>query len=176
MTIKETIQRIVQEELPVQVLPGIVKSVDEQRMTCRVDLKTLPDMLDVRLRASIDGSQSGWLVTPVVNSPVLVALINNDFASAFICAYSEVERLRVLTDDIQLAGENYGGLVKAPELKKQVDKNSLILDLLLQVLATPVTEPGNGSPSALQAALNAALQGKPTADLSNIENQKVRHG
>ncbi len=90
--------------------------------------------------------------------------------------------------EVELNGTGLGGLVKAGELKDQLEKNNKILKALLQTLSTPVTEPGNGSPSAFQAALKMAVDlaftvpGSPgppapqVADLSNIENDKVQHG
>lgn len=77
---------------------------------------------------------------------------------------------------VELFGKDSGGLVKGKELKSQLDKNSQILQTLLAVLKTPVPEPGNGSPSAFQAALNSALAGKTPGDFSQIESDKVFHG
>jgi len=73
-------------------------------------------------------------------------------------------------------GKNLGGLIKINELKAQLEKNRVILQTILTVLATPVNEPGAGNPSAFQAALLAALTGKVPGDFSNIENTKVNHG
>ena len=40
----------------------------------------------------------------------------------------------------------------------------------------PVNEPGNGSPSVLQAALKAALSNSALPDYSNVESDTVQHG
>ena len=58
----------------------------------------------------------------------------------------------------------------------QLQKNTAILNGLLGVLKVSVTEPGNGSPSAFQAALLSAIGTMQTGDFSNIENKKVVHG
>lgn len=77
---------------------------------------------------------------------------------------------------IEVNGSDYGGLIKIEELKMQLKKNTAILNGLLGVLKAPVTEPGNGSPSAFQAALLSAIGTMQTGDFSNIENKKVVHG
>lgn len=76
----------------------------------------------------------------------------------------------------EINGSDYGGLIKIEELKMQLQKNTAILNGLLGVLKAPVTEPGNGSPSAFQAALFGAIGTMQTGDFSNIENKKVVHG
>ena len=76
----------------------------------------------------------------------------------------------------QINGSDYGGLIKIEELKKQLQKNTAILNGLLGVLKVPAAEPGNGSPSVFQAALLGAIGTMQTGDFSNIENNKVVHG
>ena len=76
----------------------------------------------------------------------------------------------------EINGSDYGGLIKIEELKMQLQKNTAILNGLLGVLKVSVTEPGNGSPSAFQAALLSAIGTMQTGDFSNIENKKVVHG
>lgn len=79
-------------------------------------------------------------------------------------------------DEICLNGDADGGLIKIKELKKELEKNNQILQTILNVCNSQVPEPGNGTPSAFQQALNIALIGKQTGDFSNIENEKVKHG
>ena len=77
---------------------------------------------------------------------------------------------------VELYGKNLGGLIKVNELKTQLEKNNTILSTFLQTLKNPIPEPGNGSPSAFQSALNTALATAQVADLSGIESEKVLHG
>lgn len=107
-------------------------------------------------------------MTPAEHSKVLIGIIEGS-NEAFLLAAAEV-------DEIRINGKELGGLVKAETLKSEVDKNTAMWNALLQAISTPVTEPGNGAPSALQAALQAALSGRPLADLSDIENETVKHG
>ena len=66
------------------------------------------------------------------------------------------------------------GAVKADELKTQSNKDKDILDGFLQALQTPVNEPGNGAPSAFQAALLAALGTKQSGTWDNLESDKIK--
>lgn len=176
MKMKEAIERMIADKIPYQVVTGKVVSVDESKMICDVEV-TGPDMIDVRMRAVIDSEAQGVLVIPTVGSYVLVGLINNKKQSAFICGYSKVEKVRVLCDEIELAGDQYGGLIKIEELKTELNKNNQLLQSILSILnGTPITEPGNGSPSALQVALKGAVAGKSVGNFGNIENTKVKHG
>ncbi len=69
-----------------------------------------------------------------------------------------------------------GGLLKWEELQSQLDRVTQILQTLQQSLQTPVNEPGNGSPSAFQAALLTALGTLQLPDYSQVESDKVLHG
>lgn len=85
---------------------------------------------------------------------------------------------QLTADKLSLNGDGAGGLIKIKELKTEWDKNKAILDGLIQVLAgPPIVEPGNGSPSALQASLKGAVAGKQTGVFKpSFENKKVMHG
>lgn len=78
--------------------------------------------------------------------------------------------------NIEINGSDYGGLIKIEELKTQLQKNTAILQGLLGTLKTPITETGNGSPSAFQATLITAIGTLQAGNFSNIENKKVVHG
>ena len=117
------------------------------------------------------------MVVPEVDSYVLVGLIENRKESAFICAFGKVKKIKLITEDIELGGANFGGLTKTPELVTQLNKNNDLLTAMLSIInGAPILEPGNGSPSALQTSLKSALTGKSLGDFSNLENEKVKHG
>ena len=75
---------------------------------------------------------------------------------------------------IEINGGTLGGLVKADVLKIESEKDKDILDTFLQVLQTPIPEPGNGANSAFQAALLAALGTKETGVYTDLENPKIK--
>lgn len=153
---------------PVQVFPGIVKSVDDVKMTCVVEPTDGPELYDVRLKAAIDEVKDGAVEFPKENSTVLVGMIGNDANTCYIVACSEVTKV------IYFGGEN-GGLVNWPEVKEELDKNNEILEAILSVITgAPINQPG-GAPSALQAALNGAVAGMDVGNFDDKEDEKVLH-
>lgn len=170
---------------PAFLVIGKVIAVDADAATCDVaPLNGGADWLDVRLQPLASTEQVGLLLLPKVGAHVTVAQL--DHTEAFLISCQEIEQVR-----LQVAGQfslhidaqghcqfnngDHGGLVIADRLRQQIDKNTQILQTFLSLLAAPIVEPGNGSPSAFQQVLNAALQGKPTADLSQITNDQIKH-
>lgn len=174
--INEAIRRIVKSELPVVIRVGKVKSFDADQMVCDVEIVDAPEMLDVRIRAVIDKQKSGILIAPTKGSFILVGLIENKVESAFVVGYSSIDSLKLLIGDIELNGDQYGGLCKVPELVKQLNKHKAILDVILNVLRTPVVEAAVGAPDTFHAALKLAMAGKQTGNFNDLENKNVKHG
>lgn len=83
----------------------------------------------------------------------------------------------IKADAIKINGDSFGGLIKIEELKKELEKNNMILNIILNICGgAPINESGNGAPSSFQSALMSALMGKQVGDFNNIENDKVKHG
>ncbi len=78
-------------------------------------------------------------------------------------------------EDCDLQGREFEAAI-AERGAGQLDKVTKILQTLQQSLQTPVNEPGNGSPSAFQAALLTALGTLQLPDYSQVESDKVLHG
>lgn len=51
------------------------------------------DFPEARLRAVMDSQLAGLMIYPVVGSKVIISLIDNDAASAFVSQYTEIEEL-----------------------------------------------------------------------------------
>lgn len=126
---------------------------------------------DVHKRAAIgvgNDAKKGIVITPISGSLVIVSRIG-DSDELFVEMFSEVES--VVFD----GGEN-GGLAITPKLVQELNKNNELLQAIVTVLlGSPIPEPGNGSPSALQTALKGAVSGKKIGDFSKIENSKIKH-
>lgn len=106
---------------------------------------------------------------PTVGSDCLVAILEGNESVAFLMYANEVEL-------IEFNGGENGGLTITPALVRELNKTNELLQAILGVLTgAPIIEPGNGSPSALQAALKAAVTGKEIGDYSDIENEKIKH-
>jgi hypothetical protein len=123
---------------------------------------------EVRKRAAIGDAAKGIVITPVVGSSVIVSRIGES-DEMFVEMFSEVE-------SVVFDGGRHGGLTITPVLQQELNKNNELLQAILNVITgAPIAEPGSGSPSALQAALQMAVQGKEIGDFSNIENEKIKH-
>ncbi len=165
--LNQKIKSIIQSVL----LNAVVTSVEDVNMTCDVKLSIddLP-LYDVRLTPQINAGSNGIVPVPAIGSAVIVGFLDNNIASAFIVNVQEA-------DKVIIRGGSLGGLVKIQELTKQLERDRDLMKAILQVVnGAPVTEPGNGSPSALQIAMKSAVAGKQQADYSKIENDKITHG
>lgn len=176
--LKDLLKKLGKRAVP--TFPARVVSVEGQ--TCTVDEGDL-ELTDVQLRATVDDSDQVILITPKVGSWVLVAPIMEDINRLHVVEYSEVEKVEirigdclveVTKDGVKLHGDNLGGIVKARELKTQVDKNTKILEQIQTVFNSWQFVPEDGG--AALKGLSSAFTGLPRADLSNIENDKVKHG
>lgn len=112
-------------------------------------------------------STNGLLLIPVIDSVVLVSWLSKN--KPFVTMYSELET-------VSLRGEDFGGLIKIEELKKELDIVTDRLDTLYDAInnATPVPQDGG---AGLQATMKVTLATQiDKEDYSNIENEKVKHG
>jgi hypothetical protein len=111
---RNELARFVDSRIPTQVVGGTVLRVDRARALCDVQPADAgaPELLDVQLRAVDDGSARGFVLWPVVGSPVLVALIDNDPNNCFVAAVSQVETF-TLSTATDSAGQWLGDLCAA---------------------------------------------------------------
>jgi hypothetical protein len=175
MNIKQAIEEIVKAMIPTQAFLAEVVSVDKEQ--CTVELKTVNDDLELadnRLRAVIDQKDTGMIIWPKVGSIIMAALINNDINSCAILMYSELEKITINTDLVEFNGGELGGMVKAKELKQQLDKTNALLQAVVDSLLnwTPVASDGG---AALKTFATTNLTGKTAGDFGNIENAKITH-
>lgn len=148
---------------------GTVLSVDSELGTVDVEpIDGAADILGARLSPDLQ-TMTGIIQIPKVGSLVIVTFLSP--VRAFISLVTEPE-------EIIINGGGHKGLIIWDKLKAQLDANSSILQSLISTLtSTPITEPGNGAPSALQAKLSAALAGQsPGSFTEDILNDKIKHG
>ena len=163
--IRKSIQKIAgQGKQHIVSIPAKVTAVNDN--LCDVEPTNGDvEILDVRLQSS---NVPGLYIKPVIDSIVYITRMDSD--NYFVVMYSEIEL-------IELGGDKYGGLTITPELKDNLDKNNELLQALLNIISgSPIPEPGNGSPSALQTALAGAILGKTLGNFDDIENEKIKHG
>ena len=178
----------VKNGLPQQCRVVEVTAVDTATWTATVlPVDSDAELHDVRLRASGDGAELGVLVVPKVGTTALLQLIGNDPNLAYLTQVDQAERvlvrgtgggwLEVTGAGLKLNGDQFGELVKLPDLVHELNKNNQLLAALLAVINTaPIPEAGNGAPSALQLAMKNAVAGKLLGDFSNLGNPNVTHG
>lgn len=178
--IKDLIRQIAGQPNSIVRVGKVVEAADRT-----VEVRPLDQQITHTVRLKVESNnEKGFTIYPKVNSTVIYLLISP--MDGLLLHADEIESIVFFQGDIvmeltgntiKLNGDSLGGIVKAIELKTQLDKNISILSSLLNVInGTIIAEPGGGSPSALQAALKAALTGKAPANLNNIQNNKVKHG
>lgn len=184
--IAEAVQKLAGTHLTdeMYMLVCTVDAVDVDSRTCDCTAVTgtaVTDMPGVQLMAEVD---DGMLYIPAVGSTVIVMYSKRNVP--YIALYSELSAIYCVVGNTTLDITNglirfndgaFGGLTKTLELKAQLQKTNDLLTQILNVLTgTVITETGNGAPSALQAALKAAIAGYGLGDYSNIENKSITHG
>ena len=176
MTLKETIQALIKDQIKIQTIAGKVISVNETEMTCDLDLKTAPDMLDVRLRSIIDETKKGILIIPKVGSYVLASIIDNRKESAYVSCFSDIDKIRILTDEIELSGDTFGGIVKSEIVASEINDLKADINSLKQILTTWVPVLQDGGTALKTAVTGWAGQTLVNVVKTDLENDKVKHG
>jgi hypothetical protein len=157
------------------ILPAQVKSINGN--TCAVNIDDL-EVTDVRLRAVINSESEQLLITPKIDSFVLIAdLSGGSFTNFAVIAYSEVEAVNIKigsqTVDIDKNGiicndGHLGGLIEIEKLTAKL--NALVKDFNTHTHPVPGVTTGNGS--ATSSVIIAQAQ---TFDKSDYENIKIKH-
>jgi len=187
--IRKELIRLIKGKATIQVYFATVIAVDESKYTCDVEPND-GGAIDytVRLKPTIDSDNEGIVTIPEIGSIVLVSTIGNDANFKYVAVFGKVKRYLIKTKAngiieiteggiLKLNGDKFGGLTKTQELQKQLNINNKLLNAILQVIkTTPIPEPGSGSPSAFQAALNTAVAALSLGSFKDIENENVLHG
>lgn len=153
-----------------------VSKVDISKRSCdciQIGGDAVIEIPGVQLMSEVD---DGWLLLPAIDSTVIVCYSNKNVP--YIALFSEIDKaILIANNGIQLQGGEFGGLTKTIELQTQLNKTNELLTALLTVLnGSPINEPGNGAPSALQIALKASITGKQLGNYTDIINENITHG
>lgn len=121
---------------------------------------------------------------PVIGKKCLIGIVNNNAAASFLIECEEVEefeltdktgfKLHLNNGSLTINGDQFGGIVKADEIKEQVDKNTLILEKIQSVFNSWIPVPNDGGASL--KVLVAEFISLERANLENIKNDKIKHG
>ncbi len=183
--------------VPVMSMGAIVTAVDEGTATCTVEpLDESGEILDVKLRSVINDKDTGLIILPEVGSDVIVSIIQNDDAQAFISQQSNWESILIHrksndqtvfklivksdgkatldTDELLFNGGLKGGLIEVAKLSAEIAKHAAFLTAIKTGFSTAVPVSQDGG-AAIKATLSAAMATQQTADLSSITNDKFKH-
>ena len=142
-----------------------VSNIDTTKMLCTcIPINGDADFEEVRLNANY---QKGFVLVPKNNSVVVVSQISNEVA--YISMVSEV-------DQIYLAGDDNGGLVKVSELVDKINRVENQVNNILNVLKTtviPLAPSGTYPFAPLYASI---LDITPLTQVNDLENKTVQHG
>jgi hypothetical protein len=181
--IEQLINRILDRRLKPQSFTAEVLEVDKDNDTCKVQVPEGPELFGVRLTAIEDAHDTKAVAYPKVGSIVLVNLIENQESEAYVSKCSDIEsilvktgnhQLHIAADGSQFDDGELGGMVKAKELKTQLDKTNALVQAIADSLTQWVPVPQDGG-AALKTLINSMLPGKQVGNYSDIENHKVKH-
>jgi len=161
-----------------EIYSGIVSSVDENNATCDVLISDELTIYDVRLRAVID-SPEGMYIVPAIDSPVVIAQIDNGQDFAMLQA-AKVKKVIVKIGSISMAIDNTGAIFNNGLLGGL----PMLLPLLQKINAleskvNTLTTSYNGhihpvSGSSTGAASIPVIGTLPVTQRSDLENTKVK--
>ncbi|MBN1250691.1 MAG: hypothetical protein JXA16_01050 [Bacteroidales bacterium] len=173
----------------IETEPATVKSVDEGKRTCVAIIDDY-ELEDVRLNAVVDNNENVSFILPVIGSWILVSYILGSETDAYVCAFSEVEKVIIKANNVEAElteillnnvenlvinnGEN-AGLVKVVELTEKLNNIESDINNLKQAIASwaPVAQDGG---AGLKMGLNSwlGLQLTPTKQ-ADLENGIIKH-
>jgi len=153
------------DDLGFESMAATVKSVDTTAMTCDVEpINGDADFLDVRLNADYT---KGFTLIPKEGSVVILSQLSD--ATAYVTMVSEV-------DNIYLAGDANGGLVKVTDLVSKMNTIENDINTLKTIFSTWLPVPSDGGAALkLAAATWYASQLTPTT-ANDLENKTIQHG
>lgn len=143
--LQEALHRFVKDRQVLSTFPAQVKAVNETDYTCDVVDSDELEIYDVRLRATVDGVETGAILVPKVGSWVIVANVGNSEGEYVVIASSELTKvvLQVGTANMEIAADGIQIERNAQNLKE-------VLNILLDAIkAITVTCASPGMPSTI---------------------------
>lgn len=178
----DTINKIAQGRN--QLRAGKVTAVDEDKLICTVE-DELRELIyyKVRLKAVVDGTDSGIYAIPAIGSQVICGQINNALEAQFVVLLGDIDkyiiiignsRLEICDGKFEFNEGNNGGLINVGDLVTELNKTNTYLSTLKSALGTitvalDVLLPGTSL--AFEGTMSAVVLG----DYSEIEDDKILH-
>ena len=168
----------------ITVAEGVVESVDRESCTCNLSREGLPELLNVRLSSITSPGENIIVIYPKKGATVVCAMVNNTLTDYAVISVSEVEELSGNIDGMKLSwtkdgitindGSN-GGLTITPELKKQLEKNTARIDMIIAILKNQITSVSLQPNPGWVGIVTPLFEALQKEDYSGIENKKVKH-
>lgn len=156
---KQALNEFVFKRQTISIFPALIKSVNESDLTCDVEDSNELELFDVRLRATIDGTDDGFVLIPAVGSWVLIGNIGNSPGEYAVIASSEISHAACkigqstwLIDPNTITAQRGLTAIKVESDGVMIERNSVSLktaidSLIDQIKLITVTCAAPGSPS-----------------------------
>ena len=151
---------------------AVIIDVDETTYTCSVDVSGTT-YYNVPLKVLIN-DRGAIIEIPTPQTPCLLQFRNNNINTPQIFATHKADKIYFTCDNI-IFNDGTIGMVKADELKTQLDKNTKRIDDIINAIKNgkPVTD---NSGAGLQTSIVASLKTiTDKEDYSNIQDTKIKH-
>lgn len=163
MTIREAIQLVAMDKDQKLIL-ATASDINDTERTCTCSpINGDADILEVRLQTTNAG---GVYLKPAEGSLVLVCMANETLG--FVVLTSELS-------EVVFFDGSFDGIVKANELKTQLDKTNEVLQAVVDSLKNWTPVPNDGG-AALKTFFNSTLGSKVVGNYSSIKNDLIKHG
>ncbi len=165
--VRSALMRIIQESGVRSCLwQAKVVSVDNDTCTVKIGDLTLSD---VRLKAIVSEVDGALLITPAVDSVVLVGSLTGDFKDL---AVLQVDKFA----EVRFDGDSYGGMVKANELVGRLNAIENDINTLKGVFNGWAVAPQDGGAALFAASRTWAGQTLEISQQDPLQNTKIVHG
>ena len=144
------------------------------------------NFLNVRLRSVLDNGTGGLILKPKKDSLVLIAIIENNDAEAFVIGFSDIDELffkntegmtlEVKKDVININGDAHDGLAKVKALTSKLNSLEDDINNLKLAFNSWIVTPNDGGAKLKAAAAAWSGQNLSKTQQYDIENKKVKHG
>lgn len=159
----------------IQVFPASVRYVDNDQFTIDVVDSYDVEYYNVRLRASIDGSKSGLIIIPKVDSTVLVGLIGNSDSALYMVMASDVAEIKINCDNIKINDGENGPVLISQEIINDLNEVKQDINALKDVFSNWVTTPNDGGAALKSLATSWANEQLVDTELNDVTNPKLTH-
>lgn len=174
----EIIRKMVSDLIKPDIILGKIKSFEESNWTVEVELNRGGTIDEVSIKSVVNTEESGMYVEPVVGSYVLLAVIDGKIDNLYVLGYSQIKRVRIMSELIELNGDEFGGIVKSQNLESNLDKLKTAIETLRTATAAGLTAVGAG-PAANGATGASAFNSQAQSiqiQFEEMKNEKVKHG